>query len=255
MANATPRAFAKKLEAAAYASDVRALFGADVFDDPESALQAATFALQRFEIEDASFNAFSSKYDAFLRGLATLTSQEQRGLALYVAPTKGNCAACHPSSVADGQLPLFTDFTYDNLGIPRNPDIPANDDPAYFDLGLCGPDRTDLAAGHADLCGAFKVPTLRNIALTAPYFHNGRFATLKETLQFYVRRDTNPEEFYPTGPGGVEKFDDLPAEFHRNVNTTEAPYNRRPGDAPALTDAEIDDVIAFLNTLTDGYTP
>ncbi len=102
----------------------------------------------------------------------------------------------------NGEPPLFTDFSYDNLGVPRNAAIPANDDPTYFDLGLCGPFRDDLATAR-DLCGAFKVPTLRNIALTAPYFHNGRFATLAQALAFYVRRDTNPEEWYSVDVGGA----------------------------------------------------
>ena len=86
-------------------------------------------------------------------------------------------------------------------------------------------------------------------------FHNGRFKSLKDALTFYVQRDTNPEKFYPLNPDGtVKKFDDQPVAFQANVNTSEAPYNRLPGDAPALSDAEIDDVIAFLQTLTDGYT-
>ena len=151
--------------------------------------------------------------------------------------------------------PLFTDFTYDNLGVPRNPDIPANGDPNYFDLGLCGPQRTDLAE-RGDLCGAFKVPTLRNVALTAPYFHNGKFATLKELVEFYVRRDTNPADYYPPRPDGQpQKFNDLPPQYALNVNTTEVPYNRQLGDPPALSASEIDDVVVFMNTLTDGYKP
>ncbi len=139
--------------------------------------------------------------------------------------------------------------------MPRNDAIPANDDPNYFDLGLCGPARDDLATSR-DLCGAFKVPTLRNIAVTAPYFHNGRFATLTEALKFYVRRDTNPEEWYPIDAAGqVQNFNDLPTEFVANVNVTEVPYNRGLGDTPALSSAEIADVIAFLETLTDGFQP
>jgi cytochrome c peroxidase len=139
--------------------------------------------------------------------------------------------------------------------VPRNPDISANQDPSYFDLGLCGPFRTDLA-NRTDLCGAFKVPTLRNIALTPPYFHNGRFQTLRDVVSFYVRRDTNPEEWYPLGVDGlVHKFDDLPAQDVGNVNTKEVPYNRHPGDLPALSAPEIEDVVAFLQTLTDGYQP
>jgi cytochrome c peroxidase len=95
---------------------------------------------------------------------------------------------------------------------------------------------------------------LRNAAIRHSYFHNGRFTTLKELVTFYVQRDTNPEKWYPLNPdGSVKKFDDLPVQFHANVNTSEGPYNRVPGDAPALSDAEVDDVVAFLQTLTDGF--
>jgi cytochrome c peroxidase len=117
------------------------------------------------------------------------------------------------------------------------------------------------------------VPTLRNVAVTAPYFHNGRFTTLKDAIGFYVRRDTNPEEWYPTAAdGSVTKFDDLPAAYGGqfvvkagvvgsdagyvgNVNTGEIPYNRSIGDKPALSTDEIDDVVTFLCTLTDGFDP
>jgi cytochrome c peroxidase len=88
------------------------------------------------------------------------------------------------------------------------------------------------------------------------FFHNGYFHDLKTAIEFYVQRDTNPSRWYPLDADGrVRKFDDIPALLARNVNTTEAPYNRVPGQAPALSDAEIDDVIAFLETLTDGYDP
>jgi cytochrome c peroxidase len=254
MANASIAAVADKLAQAAYAAEFRAEFGADVFADPAVAFDRAVLALQRYQLEDtAEFAPYSSKYDKFLAGTAQLSAQELRGLALFNDPTRGNCAGCHPSGRGDGGAPpLFTDLTYDNLGVPRNPAIPANADPDYFDLGICGPDRTDVVVLRPDLCGAFKVPTLRNVALTAPYFHNGRFATLREALQFYVRRDTNPEQFYPLDAGGRPiKFDDLPAPYRRNVNTTEVPYDRGAGDVPALNDGDIEDVIAFLNTLTD----
>ncbi len=254
MANATPSAVIAKLRVASYVSEFMQVFGSDVFDNGEVAFDRAALALQAYETEAAEFRPFDSKYDYFLAGKAQLTAQELRGLALFNNQTKGNCAGCHVNSrLPDGTPPLFTDFTYDNLGVPRNYAIPANADPNYYDLGLCGPNRTDLVADHSDLCGAFKVPTLRNVAVTAPYFHNGKFTTLRDVVSFYVRRDTNPEEWYPSA--GADKFDDLPPQYRANVNTTEVPYNRRLGDQPALTSAEIDDVVAFLDTLTDGYTP
>ncbi|HJV62988.1 MAG TPA: cytochrome c peroxidase, partial [Albitalea sp.] len=256
MANASVAELIDRLSRAAYADEFRRLFGEDIFSRPDAAFDRMTLALQRFELEEPSLRPFSSKYDEFLRGRAALTAQEQRGLALFNSPAKGNCAACHPSAKAgDGSHPLFTDFSYDNLGVPRNPELAHNADPAFFDLGLCAREGGDLA-GRTDLCGAFKVPSLRNVAERQVLFHNGRFKTLKDALTFYVQRDLQPEKFYPlSADGTVNKFDDLPSAYRANVNTTEAPYDRRPGDAPALSDAEIDDVIAFLKTLSDGYRP
>jgi cytochrome c peroxidase len=255
MANASKADVIAKLARAAYAAEFRAVFGDDVLSRPDDAFDRMTLALQQFQLEDPAFRPFSSKYDEFLRGRVRLTAQEQRGLSLFNDPAKGNCAACHPSAkAADGSHPLFTDFTYDNLGVPRNTELLRNADPAHFDLGLCARQGGDLAA-RADLCGAFKVPTLRNVATRQVFFHNGRFKLLKEALTFYVQRDTNPEKWYPVhADGSIHKFDDLPEIYAENVNTSEAPYGLGPGQPPALSDAEIDDVIAFLRTLNDGFT-
>lgn len=254
MANASVAEVIAKLSNANYAAEFKTVFGADIFTRPDDAMARVKLALSQYLKEDTDFRAFSSKYDEFLRGKVQLSEQEARGLALFNNPAKGNCIGCHPSGKAsDGSFPLFTDFSYDNLGVPRNPAIARNDDPAYHDLGLC--ERADLA-GRTDLCGAFKVPSLRNVAQRHVFFHNGRFNTLKDAITFYVQRDSNPEKWYAlNADGSVKKFDDLPAQYHANVNTFEAPYNRRPGDAPALNDAEVDDVIAFLKTLNDGYKP
>jgi cytochrome c peroxidase len=256
MANASKADMVDKLKRAVYADEFRKVFGADILSNPDDAFSRTVFALQQFEKEATEFHPFDSKFDLFLAGKAKLSDAEMRGLALFNDPQKGNCAACHTSTKgADGSSPLFTDFTYDNLGVPRNTDIPATADANYFDLGLCGPDRTDLTS-RTDLCGAFKVPTLRNVATRKVFFHNGRFKTLRDALGFYVRRDTNPEEWYPVGSDGtVQKFNDLPPAYRGNVNTTESPYNRQPGMAPALSAEEIEDVIQFLGTLTDGYQP
>ncbi len=255
MANTSPAEAVARLARAPYAAAFKALFGSDIFSRPDDAYARMTLSLQAYQLEDGAFRPYSSRYDAFLIGQATLSNSELRGLAFFNSPDKGNCAACHPSAKgADGSPPQFTDFSYDNLGLPRNPELKANADPSYFDLGLCARDGGDLAA-RSDLCGAFKVPSLRNVARRGALFHNGRFKTLKEALTFYVQRDTNPEKFYPlVADGTVLKFDDLPATYRANVNTSEAPYNRRRGDAPALSDSEIDDVVAFLRTLTDGYS-
>lgn len=269
MANKDASEVIERLKTRPYLQTFTALYGSAVLDDPDQALQRMAMAIAAFETEASEFHPFSSKFDYWVKGQAQLSNNERNGLRLFNDPTKGNCAACHPSSPANGVAAMFTDFSYDNLGVPRNPNIEANNNAttlnyvpfngdgkhAYYDLGLCGPIRDDLS-GNTTLCGAFRVPSLRNVAATAPYFHNGRFSTLQETLKFYVRRDTNPEEFYPKNEDGtVDKFDDLPAAYRANVNTTEVPYNRKLGEQPSLNDAEINDVIAFLCTLTDGYDP
>lgn len=254
MAMPNKAAVVLRLSLAGYADEFRKVYGSTVFNDVDAAYTKMTQAIAAFERENSKFHGYNSKYDAFLAGKAVLSTAEQRGLALFEDPAKGNCAGCHPSSVqADGKPPLFTDFTYDNLGVPRNTELQANADPAHFDLGLCA-SPNPLANGVAEFCGAFKVPSLRNVASRKAYFHNGKFKTLKEVVTFYVQRDTNPEKWYPTkADGSIDKFDDLPAIYKVNVNTGEAPYNRTVGDAPALTDAEVDDVVAFLRTLSDGY--
>ncbi|HEX6019506.1 MAG TPA: cytochrome c peroxidase [Burkholderiaceae bacterium] len=256
MANSDAADVVAKLARAPYVEEFKRLYGADILSRPGDAFDRMALALQRYQLEDIEFRGFTSKYDEFLRGRAPLSAQEQRGLALFNSPAKGNCAACHPSArAADGSLPLFTDFTYDNLGLPRNMALARNADPTYFDLGLCARAGGDLAA-RTDLCGAFKVPSLRNVARRQMLFHNGAFSSLKDAITFYVQRDTNPEKWYPRkADGSIDKFNDLPAAYKANVNTTEAPYNRRLGEVPALSDTEIDDVIAFLQTLSDGYVP
>ena len=253
MANAGPAEVIERLRKSPNAERFRAVFGTDALDEPAAAFDRLAAAIAQFETENPEFHRFDSKYDAFLAGKAELSPQERHGLELFEDPLKGNCAACHPNRPAeDGSPPLFTDFTYDNVAVPRNARLASNADPAYFDLGLCGPVRRDLAA-RRDLCGAFKVPTLRNVARTAPYFHNGAFESLREVVDFYVRRDTDPGEWYPKDGTGVRRFDDLPPDLAGSVNTTEVPYDRKPGEAPALTPGEIDDVVAFLKTLDDGY--
>jgi cytochrome c peroxidase len=183
-------------------------------------------------------NPFTSKFDYYLQGQVELTAQEALGLSLFNAEDKGNCAACHPSS---GDKPLFTDFTYDNLGVPKNPENPFYSQPKkinphgedWFDLGLGG------FLGDSDQNGKQKVPTLRNVdkrpeeGFVKAYAHNGFFKSLEEIVHFYNTRD-------------VEAWPDPEVEVH--VNTDEL------GDL-GLTAEEEAAIVAFLRTLSDGYTP
>lgn len=252
MANGEPRVVVEKIRKGPHAEAFRQVLGPDVLDDEETAFNAVLMALEVFQQTPAEFYPYTSKYDAVLRGQATLSPQESRGLRVFNDPNKGNCAACHPGDIREGAFPAFSDFGFIAVGVPRNRKLAGNADPAFFDMGLCGPDRTDLK-DRADYCGLFRTPSLRNVALRHAFFHNGIFHSLEEVLHFYAERDVKPQKWYPRGRDGkVEKYDDLPAQYHANINV-EAPFGGQPGDKPLMTEGEMRDVIAFLKTLTDGY--
>jgi cytochrome c peroxidase len=255
MANTDVATVVAKLKHAPYAAQFRTTFGENIFSNPERAFQAALMAFEIFQENPADFYPYSSKYDAFLRHQTTLSQQELRGLALFNDADKGNCASCHISEILpNGAFPQFTDYGLIALGVPRNRKIPANANPRYHDFGLCGPDRTDFL-DTPEYCGLFKTPTLRNVALRQSFFHNGVFHSLEEVMRFYVQRDTHPEKWYPRKrDGSIQKFDDLLPQHYANVNV-EPPFDRHIGDKPALNESEIQDVIVFLKTLTDGYQP
>jgi cytochrome c peroxidase len=222
----TKEAVVRAVQHSTYAGAFRRAFGPDIFTPTDSAFAAIRLAIERFELEDPSFHPYSSKYDRYLDGKVSLTPQERHGLALFNDSTRGKCATCHPSARgADGSHPLFTDFEFEALGVPRNSDIPANHAPRFYDLGLCGPLRTDQPLRA--YCGMFKTPTLRNVATRTVFFHNGRSRSLRDALKFYATLDGTP---------------DLPDSLRANVNRT---------IRTRWTDAEIDDVMAFLETLTD----
>ncbi|MGH7618871.1 MAG: cytochrome-c peroxidase, partial [Gemmatimonadaceae bacterium] len=152
---------------------------------------------------------------------------------------------------ADGRPPMFTDFEYEALGVPRN--LATATGARGPDLGLCGPARTDLAT-QTTFCGMFRTPSLRNVATRAAFFHNGEARTLDEVLRFYAFRDTRPDLVYPRDAAGVPaRFDDLPAPYRTNIDVADPPFNRKPGDPPPMSSSEMRDIIAFLKTLTDGY--
>jgi cytochrome c peroxidase len=251
MANANVPDVTRKLSRARYANAFRLRFGKDVFEHPERALAGALDALDAFQQTPKEFFPFSSRYDAFLRGEIDLTAQEERGIALFKDQKKGNCASCHLSSTRNGTPPIFTDYDFANVGVPRNPRIAANADSAYFDQGLCGPARADLK-DKQEYCGFFRAPGLRNVAARDAFFHNGVFASLRQAVEFYVNRDLQPERFYShNADGSIQKSDDLPVGVPDTLDH-DPPLDRSPEDAPALTDTEIDDVVVFLKTLTDA---
>jgi cytochrome c peroxidase len=227
MNDPTRESVVEAVEAADYAADFRAVYGEDVFADVDSAFVDIADAIQAFEQTD-EVSPFSSKYDAFLAGDATLTDAEQSGMAVA---RDNRCLVCHSDAESP---PLFTDHRFANLGTPANPDnrfyeMPASlnpDGPAFVDLGL-GPIVGDEARN-----GYMKTPTLRNVAVTAPYMHNGVFTSLEQVVSFYSSRDTDPSV--------------QPAEVPETMTDSIGNLNIPVGDQA--------DLIAFLRTLTDGWS-
>ncbi len=249
MNNSSPADLVGKVRVAPYVSLFRSVYGQDALDDPKAALMRITDAISAFE-KTVRFNPYASKYDRYMEGSTQFTDQERRGRDIFEREDKGNCAACHPSRPSENgkQRPLFTDHTYDNLGVPRNPNNrfyvqPTEYNPqgfAYVDIGLG--DHIRKASEN----GKFKVPTLRNIEKTAPYMHNGYFKTLRGVIDFYNSRDIKPVCIDPMTPEEQALAQGCwpPPEVPINVNHDEL---GRLG----LSLGEMADLEVFLRTLTD----
>jgi cytochrome c peroxidase len=273
MANASQAAVVAVVQNASYAALFQQAYGANVFSNSQTAFADIGLALQAYQQEDLSFNSFTSKYDyAAAVQLSngqpvTLTAAELRGYLVFFRAGTGNCFACHYNGpISGGGGALFTDFTYENTGAPRNPNIPANarklGRSTYYDLGLCtavNPNPVNayvtphvMPAG-ASLCGSFKTPTLRNTVTRNVFFHNGVFTSLAQVIDFYNTRDTNPEKWYPTVNGVVQKYNDLPPDLKIYIDTKDGPFGQSPGETPHMTAQNEADLLCFLETLTDGY--
>ena len=221
--------------------EFKAIYGSNALDasQTDAAYVNIADAIAAYE-QSAEVNPFTSKYDYYLKGSVSLKTDEALGLSLFNG--KANCAACHPSTIVGNEPgPLFTDFTYDNIGIPKNWNSPflfmpkkLNPEGSEFiDLGLQNTVAKIDPAGASAEAGKFKVPTLRNVERTAPYGHNGLFNTLEEVVHFYNTRDVPSARWHkPEVPETVNK-DEL-----GNLK---------------ITRAEEAALVAFLKTLTDGY--
>jgi cytochrome c peroxidase len=255
---AAPANVVERVCAAAYGDLFREVWGAGACDDVDMAYDDIALSIAAYEASP-EVNAFTSKHDLTFTGLAKLSKEEQRGFALFRG--KGQCKRCHTSN---GKLALFTDFTFDNLGVPQNPENPAGVAPDFVDAGLGG---FLMNAGYDEDVyeaewGKQKVPTLRNVGkgsceaepenpdcIVKAYAHNGYFKSLEGIVHFYNTRDVKPE-----CPGRYTEAQALaedcwpPPEVAENVNTDEL------GDL-GLTPEEEAAIVAFLKTLSDGYVP
>ncbi len=248
-----------------YASSFRDIYGEDICGNTVNAYNAIGKAISAYEAS-AEVNAFSSKYDYYLKDPERypLSEQEMLGLRVFDDENKGNCAACHPSQPGeDGSAPMFTDFTYDNLGVPKNPEntwynMPSEFNPQgqkWIDPGLGGfLAKVPRFAGHAaENRGKQKVPTLRNVDLrpepsfVKSYGHNGYFKSLKDIVHFYNTRDRKPHCEKSADPQPGENCWPEP-EVAENVNTEEL------GNL-GLTEAEEWALVAFMRILSDNWSP
>lgn len=285
MANADKATVVAHIKAGPYADLFRQAFGQQALENVDDAFANAGKALQAFQMEDISFHPNTSKFDlnAGNKIGGAFTPAEERGFRVFVDPNVGNCASCHYNGAGiNGSSSLFTDFSIEAIGVPRNMAIPVNGDPTYMDMGVCGPLRKDHqpSAPHAadNFCGRFKSPTLRNVATRTVFFHNGIMHSLEQVIRFYNTRDTRPELWYPTEGGTpknppdpdfptygliktqyvggqVQKYNDLPAEYAANIDP-QMPLDGRPaGSATPMTEQNVTDLICFLKTLNDDYVP
>ena len=238
------------LMTSATATSFTNVFGATVFSNVDTAYSDIASAIAAYE-RSPELSPFTSKFDDYLNGKVTLTAQEMRGMDDFNSFDKGGCAGCHISTSADGVTPpLFTDFTYDNIGIPKNYasdflHLAATFNPDgqdFLDYGLGG------RLGDPSLYGVFKVTTLRNIAITGPWGHNGYFTSLADLIDFYATRDVKPTCADPTTSSAqAELLGCWPAaEFPDTMNRDEL------GNLN-LSNSDKVDLLSFLNTLTDGY--
>lgn len=242
MGNHNETSYVAKVAKAPYSREIKHIYGEDVFKDPKKSMEAIADALATYE-RSAELTPFSSKFDAYQKRDVNLTAQELQGLILF--NTKAKCNICHPSSPEDITTApaLFSDFTYHNLGVPKNPKnrfytLSSSYNPEgknFVDTGLARNPRVIAEGRVSQNRGKFKVPTLRNIELTAPYMHNGVFSTLQEVVSFYNTRDVATSKWKPS-----EVSENIERDFVGNLH---------------LTKKEEEAIVAFLKTLTDGYQP
>jgi cytochrome c peroxidase len=243
----TTRHLADKIMRGPYAADFDGAFGRS--SDAEKVMHGIGVALEAF-LKSDEMNPATSKYDEYVRGKATLTEQEVRGLEIFKDHRRGACLGCHrmAETSSNPAESMFTDYGYDAIALPRNRELPANRNAASYDLGLC--ERKDAKTPTSDekWCSMFRTPSLRNVAVRGSFGHNSVYKTLREVVAFYARRAVAPGKIYPAG----EEFDDVPKKYRGNVNIYSPIYNHRQGAAPPMSDEDIDAVVAFLGTLTDA---
>lgn len=233
MNNTDAATVVSKVQNSSYSDEFKSVFGTDSFSNPVTAYNNIATAISAFEAS-TEMNPFSSKFDAVMAGTAQFTDSEARGFELFKGST-AKCANCHLAEGVSGNPALFTDFKYFNVGTPANSNNPIYQlDSGFIDRGLANNPSID-AGDINNETGKFRTPTLRNVELTAPYMHNGVYATLEDVIRHYDIQVTN--EF-------------ITPEVNENIAS-----ELNPGlfISLGLTPQDYTDLENFMLTLTDGY--
>lgn len=241
-------AVARLKEKPDYVAAFRLLYGADALETPATGYAALTKAIAAFERGD-DFAPFDAKYDRVLRGEDKFTAEEELGRTLFFSNQFTNCSLCHRlDTTGAGPREPFTNYEFHNIGVPANPEARAVNGVkrGTRDLGLAANPLLPTSERKSS-AGRFKTPTLRNVAVTGPYMHNGVFKDLRTVIVFYnTYNTTNPAR--KVNPETGKPF--ARPEIVSNLSTTELQTG------PALDDRRIDALVAFLKTLTDRrYEP
>lgn len=234
-------AIARLKENDAYVETFQTLFGKDIFDDVDKAYLKMTEALQAFE-QTEEFSPFDSKYDRYLRGEATLTDQEELGRILFFSQQFTNCNQCHQLRELPGAAQeTFSNYEYHNIGVPANTSLRAINgvDRAFIDDGLLANPAVNDEAHR----GKYKVPTLRNVAVTGPYMHNGVFQDLRTVVKFYNKYNSRSQPAQ-INPETQEEWAEPEVPNTLSIKELEI------GDA--LNTKRVDALVAFMKTLTDA---
>ncbi|WP_323585471.1 cytochrome-c peroxidase [Aliarcobacter butzleri] len=217
-----------------YVDSFKKIFGADIFKNDDKAYEAMTIAIASFERTD-EFSPFDSKYDRYLKGEYDLTPLEDLGKSIFFSNNNNSCANCHVLKGEDKEGETFTNYQYHNIGTPANNELRAKNGVKAIDEGLLANSNVSDVAQK----GKHKVPTLRNVAVTAPYMHNGVFKDLKTVVEFYDKYNNKDRNIDPE----TNKPWDEP-EVKDNISLQELKANK-------LTDRKVEALVAFMKLLTD----
>lgn len=217
-----------------YVDSFKKIFGADIFKNDDKAYEAMTIAIASFERTD-EFSPFDSKYDRYLKGEYDLTPLEDLGKSIFFSNNNNSCANCHVLKGEDKEGETFTNYQYHNIGTPANNELRAKNGVKAIDEGLLANSNVSDVAQK----GKHKVPTLRNVAVTGPYMHNGVFKDLKTVVEFYDKYNNKDRNIDPE----TNKPWDEP-EVKDNISLQELKANK-------LTDRKVEALVAFMKLLTD----